>query len=91
MLSKEMQIQIEQKMEEAAEEYMKEQVLKPDVELIAKNFENYTIAFSYLQSVKLIRLSENLVKSTDRLNVWTIVIVILSAVMIGTSIANLLH
>ncbi len=87
MLSEEEEKEIHTKMENLRDEYMKDEILKRE----KPNFENVVIAYSYEQIENLVKLSENLVKSTDRLNTWTIVIVILSAVMIGTAIANLVN
>ena len=67
-------------MEDLAAEYMKERIPNATV----KDFENLAIAFTYKQAV-------NLIRSTDKLKCWTITIAVLTAIVICTTIANILY
>ena len=82
MLSKEEEKGINTKMDNLADEYMKINIPKATVE----QFENLAIAFTYKQSVNLIKLSENLVKHSKRLTCWTIVIAIFTIVLGASTI-----
>ena len=86
MLSEEEEKKIHTKMESLRDEYMRDEILNRE----KPSFENSVIAYTYEQIENLVRLSENLVKSTDRLKSWTIAIAILTFFMIGTTIANIL-
>ena len=86
MLSEEEEKEINTKMDSLADKYMKNNIPEADVD----QFENLAIAFTYKQTVNLVKLSENLVRSTDRLKCWTIAIAVLTFSMICTTIANIL-
>ena len=51
--------------------------------------ENLSLVFTYKNTANLVKLSENLVRSTDKLKCWTIAIAVLTFVMICTTIANI--
>lgn len=55
---------------------------KPDVD-------NLSLVFTYKNTANLVKLSENLVGSTDKLKCWTIAIAVLTFFMICTTIANI--
>jgi len=84
MLSEE-EKEINTKMDSLADEYMKINIPNATV----NEFENLAIAFTYKQTANLVKLSENLVRSTDKLKCWTIAIAVLTFFMICTTIANI--
>ena len=86
MLSEEEEKEINTKMDSLADEYMKTNI--PNA--TAHEFENLAIAFTYKQTANLVKLSENLVGSTDKLKCWTIAIAILTFFMICTTIVNII-
>ena len=51
--------------------------------------DNLSLVFTYKNTANLVKLSENLVRSTDKLKCWTIAIAVLTLVMICTTIANI--
>ena len=51
--------------------------------------ENLSLVFTYKNTANLVKLSENLVRSTDKLKCWTIVIAVLTFFMILTTITNI--
>ena len=77
--------EIKTKMDSLADAYMEKHIPNATV----NQFENLAIAFTYKQTVNLVKLSENLVGSTDKLKCWTIAIAVLTFVMICTTIANI--
>ena len=77
---------IKTKMDSLADAYMEKHIPNATVD----KFENLAIAFTYKQTVNLVKLSENLVRSTDKLKCWTIAIAILTFFMICTTIANII-
>jgi len=76
MLSEE-QKELEAKMDSIADEYMKINI--PNA--TAYEFENLAIAFSYIQTAKLVKISENLVRSTKKLNCLTITLIVITAIL----------
>jgi len=58
------------------------QLEKPDVD-------NLSLVFTYRNTANLVKLSETLVRSTDKLKYWTIAIAVLTFFMICTTIANI--
>ena len=77
--------EIKTKMDSLADAYMEKHIPYATVD----EFENLAIAFTYKQTANLVKLSENLVRSTDKLKCWTIAIAVLTFVMICTTIANI--
>ena len=77
--------EINTKMDSLADEYMQTQIPNAKV----GNFENLSIAFTYRQTVKLVKLSENLVRSTDKLKCWTRAIAVLTLLLFCTTIFNI--
>ncbi len=69
--------EINVKMDSLADEYMQKHVPNATVD----QFENLAIAFTYKQTLNLIKLSENLVKHSKRLTCWTIVIAVFTIVL----------
>jgi|GEM_PF-5126744 len=82
MLSEE---EIKIKMDNLADEYMKREIPNADY----KQFENLNIAYSYIQIKNLVKFSENLVRSTNKLQCWTIVLVVFTLILGVATIADI--
>ncbi len=84
-MDSEQEREIDAKMEVIADEYMVREVLHGN----SDSAENLSLVFTYKKTANLVRISENLVRSTDRLKYWTIAIAVLTFVMICTTIVNI--
>ncbi len=78
---KELKIKMDRLVNERLEKALSD-LEKPDAE-------NLSLVFTYKNTANLVKLSENLVRSTDKLKCWTIAIAVLTFFMILTTIANI--
>ncbi len=79
--------ELEIKMDELANKRLERALNNLNIE--EPDSENLSLVFTYKNTANLVKLSENLVRSTDKLKCWTIAIAVLTFVMICTTIANI--